>query len=432
MGKSSPPPPPDYTPIAQASEASADKAYQLGEDQLAWAKQQYAENKDVTDQVVGSFLQTQDLNDQSAQADRARYQTEFQPLEDQLVQDAQSYATPQRKDLERGRAQAAVSQSFDTQRQNSQRDLEAFGINPGATRFGALDIATRAQQAAATAAAGNQSDQMVDATGRAIRSEAINVGRGYPGQIAGQYGTALTGGTSAVNAGLATTASGAQTMGTSPQYMALGNNALGVWGNTLNMGYQNQLSAFNAQQQASSGFGSALGLAAGLMFAKEGGAVPDPKRPFSDHHFYVIPRVNKQGKQLSHEEAMTHFFHTGEHHGVFNSPEEAQQHFAGGGVPLDQTQGGGVPAGASPSGGQAIDDVAARLTAGEFVVPKDVARWKGEEFFQKLISQSRNAKQKAVARPTFGPAIPMGGAPQPRPGAAPAPQQAPRAALPVR
>ena len=46
-----------------------------------------------------------------------------------------------------------------------------------------------------------------------------------------------------------------------------------------------------------------------------------------------------------------------------------------------------------------MDDVQARLNAGEFVVPEDVVRWKGEEFFQKTIQGSRKAKAEAPAKP---------------------------------
>ena len=69
-------------------------------------------------------------------------------------------------------------------------------------------------------------------------------------------------------------------------------------------------------------------------------------------------------------------------------------------------EGGPVPESMSPSGGQAIDDVPAmspagpaRLNANEFVIPEDVARWKGEEFFQNLIMQSRNKRLGAPAKP---------------------------------
>jgi hypothetical protein len=136
-------------------------------------------------------------------------------------------------------------------------------------------------------------------------------------------------------------------MGTSTQYMGLQNQSLGTWGNTLNMGYQNQLGAYNATSQANdmSGWGSALGSGIGafasLYKLEEGGSVGD-----------------------------------------------------------DVTTGGAIPMGASPTGGKAVDDVPAQLTVGEFVVPKDVAAWKGEEHFQKLIEQSRKAKSEATAKPS--------------------------------
>jgi len=82
----------------------------------------------------------------------------------------------------------------------------------------------------------------------------------------------------------------------------------------------------------------------------------------------------------------------------------------GGAVP----GGGHVPQQMSPSGGQQVDDIPAqspsgpaRLNANEFVIPQDVALWKGQEFFQKLIEQSRMKNATAPAKPTRGPAPPM-------------------------
>ena len=66
----------------------------------------------------------------------------------------------------------------------------------------------------------------------------------------------------------------------------------------------------------------------------------------------------------------------------------------GGAIP---TPGGQVPLRASPSLGRRTDDVNASLTPHEFVVPQDVALWKGQEFFQKLIAQSRRARMTAPA-----------------------------------
>jgi hypothetical protein len=62
-----------------------------------------------------------------------------------------------------------------------------------------------------------------------------------------------------------------------------------------------------------------------------------------------------------------------------------------------QTQGGQVPQGSAQPGVPGPDNVNAMLTEGEFVVPHDVAKWKGEEFFQKLIQQSRKNRMQAPA-----------------------------------
>src|SRR4029077_15055035 len=61
----------------------------------------------------------------------------------------------------------------------------------------------------------------------------------------------------------------------------------------------------------------------------------------------------------------------------------------------DPTSGGFVSHELSPSAGAQVDDVQARLNAGEFVIPKDVAAWKGQEFFYKLMAQAR--KMRATA-----------------------------------
>lgn len=66
-----------------------------------------------------------------------------------------------------------------------------------------------------------------------------------------------------------------------------------------------------------------------------------------------------------------------------------------------------VPPEASPSGGTAVDDVTARVSAGEFVVPKDVTAWYGEKYMQGLIDKARKEMQTKTAEPTMGPAPPQ-------------------------
>lgn len=336
MGGSAPEAP-DYGPLAAASEKSAKYAYDLAVKQQAWAEKVYNDNTSVSDIVIDAALGQ--LDKQTADADRARerYQTLFEPLEEQLAQDAQDYSTPERMEYEAGKAEADVAAQFNQARQTAQQRLEAFGVDPSQTRAGALDLGTRVAEAAAQASAGNQARTQTENIGRALRSEAINVGRGYPGQIQASTAGAGSSGNQATNTGLATTASGAQTMGTGLGWQQMGNQAIGTWGNILNTGFNNQLDAWKAEQQSSSGWGSLLGTGLGLLSGfEEGGAIPEP-----------------------------------------------------GGQMLDPSM--------SPSGGAIPDDIPAdiegqmpaRLNAGEFVVPKDVVSWMGEKGMQQMVLKAR-------------------------------------------
>jgi len=378
-GKNRAPDPPDYTEIAAANEKAAEYSYELGQEQLAWAKEQYANDSELIGRIVDDHISRMEQNDQFALADRGRYEDLYQPLEDELVRDAREFSSPERQEYEAGRAMATVAEQFELSRNAATRNLEAYGVDPSTTRYAALDLGTRVQEAAAKAGAGNQARQQTEAMGRAMRSEAINVGRGYPGQIAGTYATALQSGNAGANAQLAGTASGASTMGTGTQWQQLGNQSMGNWTNTLNASYNNQLAQFEANQNASSGLGGLLGVGLGFMQSgiAEGGSVP----------------------------------------------------------PVPPTPGGNVPPESSPSRGMAIDDVQAKLNVGEFVIPEDVAKWKGEEFFQKLIEGSRKAKTEAPAKPQAVPATPNQPTTFDTTGSAPAaaPTPAPRrAALPAR
>jgi hypothetical protein len=346
-GKASAPPPPDYTPVANASKEAASINAEVGREQLAMYREQAEKDRAFNEGIASRLSQTQDFADQASRQDRARYVNMYQPLENQLVADAADYANGSRMDRDIGRAQAGVGQQFAAQRNNATQNLEAFGVDPTSTRYAALDRGMAAQQAAATASAGNQTAITNEAMGRALRSEAINIGRGLPGQSVGFGQLGIQAGNSAANTALATTSTGAQTMGSPTQYAGLQAQNIAGWGSALNMGYQNQIAQFNANNQGSSGWGSVLGAGLGMAakFMEEGGEV------------------------------------------------EADD---------DMTPGGAIPLSASPSRGRVTDDVPAQLTAGEFVFPKDVMQWKGEEWAQKQIERARTDKKQAVAKPAVG------------------------------
>jgi hypothetical protein len=265
-GKGSAPPSPDYTPIAASNLEAAQVQQQTSREQLDWAKQQYADQAPYTKAVMQQMLDTGTANTQAAAAAQKRLEDVYYPIENKFAQTAQDYNTPARADQRSAAAQADVANAFSGQRQAALQSLEGYGIDPSQTRYGALDLGTRISQAAAQASAGTNSRLQSEATGLALQGEAINIGRGYPGQVAGAYSTAIGAGQQGVNAGLNTSSTYGNLMGTPTQWAGLQTANLQGATNTLNTGFQNQMAGFNANsaiaQNTASGIGGLVGTVA--------------------------------------------------------------------------------------------------------------------------------------------------------------------------
>jgi hypothetical protein len=282
-GKSSAPAAPDYGPLIKANEKTSAFAMKLAQEQWDWARKVYDENKGLMQDTNESFLKTMEDARIASEEDRARYKSIYQPQEDRMVHDLNTYDTPERRDKEVGAAQANVAQQFKDARDQNISQLESFGVNPSATRFAGLDMGIRGAEAAAKAAAGTNAATSVEDKGRALRAAAIDIGKGYPSSYtaAGQLGVNAAGG---AQQGTTQNFTGsAEAMGTGPQWLGGANSALGNWGNALNQQYSNQLGQFNANQSASSGWGSAIGMLGGMAMKRfgfaEGGAVPEEVSP---------------------------------------------------------------------------------------------------------------------------------------------------------
>jgi hypothetical protein len=379
---------PNYSPYLTAFQDIANAAKSHGDDALKWAQDQVANNKDLLAQVNKGLLDTQtsfqDAAKQRLQQAGDTISTGLQNLKDQYTK----YTDPAHKAASIGAAEAGAAQANEAARNASMAELESYGLNPGAVRYAGLDAAARAQDAASRVGAGNVAARTDDALADQTNQQILNEGNQLAGQANANAGTAGGAGTGAVSGANATTGTGAGVLGTGLQWTGAGTNALTGGVNTQNTQFSNQATADKMSNDASSGFGSLLGLGASMLgkggafgaggalaFLEDGGAVDD---------------IGGDG-------------------------------------------GGAVPTDMSPSGGAAIDDVdavspggPAKLNAGEFVVPKDVTSWYGEKFMQNLIMKARNEKQGAGAKPQQKPSGPEPSDPafQPRPQ----PQQG---ALPV-
>lgn len=234
---------------------SAEQALDLNNRSMAIQEGTYEQTKRVTEAEF-----------QEAQRLRERYRSKFEPMEDQFVSEANSYASSSRMAQELGKSQADVTAAFDQQRAEAAAALEGYGVDPTQTRARALDLSVRAQQAATQAGAANQTRDRVDATGRAMRAEAINLGRGLSANVQGAYQTGLT--ASGQSAGIGATLG---QMGNASGGTAInaGGSAVGASGGGFNrfMGLAGSLSgAYNNAVSNASGLSqSMLGASQGMV-----------------------------------------------------------------------------------------------------------------------------------------------------------------------
>lgn len=323
------PDPPDLGPLAEGSAESARIAQETAREQLAWAREQDTMNRGLLDRVLASQEEVQDETLKNAQTDRARYENVYQPLEDNLVKEFQEYDSPERRQEERGRAMADVNTSFDAARRNALQRLEGYGVDPSQTRNAALDIGVRTQQAAAQAGAATAADRATEQTGRALRAEAINIGKGMPSNVAQSYGQSIQAGNSMVgNANQTTSTSGNAAQGAN-SFLNTSISGFGQAGNTMTQGFQNQMQAHESNQSQITGALSAVGGIAG-MFMADGGATKQ-----------AIP---------------------------FESEPGVIDYGAGDGSGID-------------------DKVPIMASTEEYIIPADVVRAKGVEFFDKLVER---------------------------------------------
>ncbi len=451
-------------------------------------RQQFASGNPVTDQTIQDYLASSAAAMGLAANNISRYESMYQPLENQLIAEANSYASPTRVKTDMGMADSGSAQAMEASRQNSLRDLQAYGIDPSSGRYAALDRADQARAGAAEAGAGQQQRLATEAIGRALRSEAIQIGERYPGQIVNALNTGQSGYAGATNASLGQqntfaalmnarsnaikAAAGAGAANKAPQNKGGGQRPGGGGGGAPSGGqigpmYGGALGP-NAFQTRSVGGqpGAADQSDAGANFdpnaaynspegmfgidpysqngANQGPTAQDyssdpfagwsgaegvykPSPPCYEPHShpcfdqpwqrYTSGFNSDSGAFDQGGYGIGNMYDMGGYNdyydtGGYNDYSGDSGYAEGGAIPDDgPTTGGFIPQSASPSNGQQTDDIDAKVNANEFIIPRDVALWKGQEFFQKLIAQSRKARVTAPAHgtPSNGP---PGGAPR--------------------
>jgi hypothetical protein len=514
-----------------------------------WANDVYAKTAEITDNVVVQAMSAAQQSGGLAASMLDRYQNKFVPLENSLVQDANTYASDARIEQNMGAAQAGVMQGIDQGAENAERDLQRFGIDPSSGRYQDLIAAQRIAGGAQAAAAGTKAQMDTENMGRQLRSEAIKVGQENPKRAMEALDQGIRSLNTANAANVATANVGGQLQQIPAAYMGIASNLkyppLGQlpsssWNNASSGGGAVSGGGSSKSGGEGSGGGSGSGSGGGGSGSGSGGSGAGGTRPWDPWYGRdprdpdlpgdwgkggIAPPLDQQQQgQLNigpkeggagslwlnngpgtgygfpdnsnlndfgdplfkdsyggwdetgfgdmnsfgdpvYEDSYGGWDESGfGNTNAFGDPifedsyggwdesgyggydagsgggwdsydagsgdygyessggwddsggwdtggstvgDYSQSDSGGGGWGEDdwgyaeggpvqgQTPGGQVPMQASPSRGQVQDDVNAKLTPEEYVIPRDVALWKGQEFFQNLIKKSREARTGA-------------------------------------
>jgi hypothetical protein len=261
---------------------------------------------------------------------------------EQSINEARQWDSEANRQAARGRAVADVQQGFATAEAAQQRNLQRMNINPNSGRMAALNNQLMMGRALGTAQATNSADENRRTQGVQMRQQASNLAQGFPAQSMGQAGQAGQFGSSASGIGGQGLGYQMQNQGAATQGMGAAGNMYGNVASGYNQQYNSQLNAWGQQQQAAAsnnaGWGSLIGTAA-MMFMADGGKVGGGT-------------AGHTGKNLGGE---------------------------GGKIAGPGTGTSDQVTAVNRDNGQPI-----RLSNGEYIIPADVVKAKGVEFFDKL------------------------------------------------
>lgn len=262
-GGGSPAPDPQIGQAALKSAETGEKWLEFAKEQFAVGNVRQDEMDDLTKQVIDQQLESGNQQNQWALEDRTRYKDVFQPLQDEFIETAENYDSPERQAQVAAESKADVLKAADAQEQINQRQMASMGLNPASGRFAGITRANATNTALASAGAQNSARTALRDKAIALKADAINMGNGLPSQSAAAAGLGLNAGNSAVG----NAATGQNSFYQNRNVMAQGfGGAMQGYanqGNILGNLYGQQVQAWGLQQQANATSAAGLGSVVG-------------------------------------------------------------------------------------------------------------------------------------------------------------------------
>src|SRR5687768_4991387 len=192
-----------------------------------------------------------------------------------MVGEAMSFDSPERKERMAAEAAADVTRSYGAAQEQNARALGAMGVNPNSGRFAAMSNENAIAQATDTAGAMNKARRDTELQGIALRTGAAQFGRNMPNTGIAADSAALNAGNSGVGNINAGNAAHNASLGAASNWFGGANAGNASAGNMLLNQHQNQLNAWQMNQDRLAGFGQLAGLGGSMamMALKKGGMV---------------------------------------------------------------------------------------------------------------------------------------------------------------
>jgi hypothetical protein len=298
-----------------------------------------------------------------------RYKEVYEPMQDKVIADASTIDSPERQEQAAGVAHADVTGAMLRQRQAGVERLRAMGVNPSSEKFINANMRLAGTEAGLDAAAQNTAREGVKTVGRNMRASIAAGGNGVAGSAGNMYGTAASQAGSAATRFTNQQAQNMQRMGSFLQPVS---GAVSDWVKGGGFG--------------STGFGSGVNsVLSGGTYAQQGMGFGEDGRGAYDNELSYEGPSGGSGVQLAQ----------GDYSGGYYADGGVVRYADGGKVD-------GPGTGTSDSVAVAVRGkggvARGYISDGEFVVPADVVKAKGTEFFNKLIETYHTPVRRGVRR----------------------------------
>ena len=261
-------------PDTSRQDAVAEQMQKMSADQWAWVKEQYTQQAPAREaaartaqQVAEAGLSSMNLQNQVVADYKADRDTTYRPMEQAFATEANTYDTAARRDAAASEAVADVGMQAEAARQAQTRQQQRMGVNPSSGKALALQGQMGLSEAAMKAGAANTARDKVETVGRAMKLDAINIGRNNASAQSTSAGLALNAGQGATSA--AVTPVNVAQSGVGMVQQGLGTSLNGM-GGAANIYTNSSNQQWQASQAAASGLGDLLGAgmtAAGYAFS---------------------------------------------------------------------------------------------------------------------------------------------------------------------